>query len=116
MLMATEKPARIHLKARHPITGRKPFYRDWWFEHEGVVFRISADWLRSTVWTIQPDIDHLDGRGQLQFVESPAYWVSVALGLEDARHQLATFIASPQFAELRDVYNALSSQAPNRNR
>lgn len=112
-LMATEKPARIHLKSRHPITGRKPWYRDWWFEHDGVVFHLRSDRLRSTVWTIEPDLDHLEGgQAMVDFVRSSAYWCAVtAGGLTDARAKLAEFIACVEFAALRDSYVVLPVQS-----
>jgi hypothetical protein len=98
----------VRLVKRHPITGREPSYRDWWFEHEKVVFHLSADWLRSTVWAIEPDTDHVVGsRELLDFVRSDAYWCAVALGLKDARVKLGEFVASEGFARLRDAYTEL---------
>lgn len=113
-LMTAEKPAKIRLKTRHPITGRKPSYRDWWFEHEGVVFRIFADWL-GDVWTIEPDTDHTAGSEALvNFVRSDAYWCAVAMTLKEARAKLAEVIASDQFVSLRDAYTNLPVNTPYR--
>jgi hypothetical protein len=114
-LMATEKPAKIRLKARHPVTGRKPFYRDWWFEHEGVIFHISNASLRHTLWTIEPDTDHVTGSAALlDFIGSDAYWCGVAFTLNGARDMLAELIAGDRFAALRDAYTKLPVKTEHR--
>jgi hypothetical protein len=107
-LMATEKPvAAIRFTKRHPITGRRPSYRDWWFEHEGVVFHISADSLRD-MWTVEPDTTHTRGsQALLDFIGSDVYWCSLVFRLSEARAALAEFIASDRFAALRDAYTKL---------
>ncbi|MGA4995971.1 hypothetical protein [Nonomuraea bangladeshensis] len=57
------------------------------------------------MWTVEPDTTHTtSSRAVRNFVGSDPYWCSLVFRLSEARDALATFIASDQFAPLRDAY------------
>jgi hypothetical protein len=83
--------AKITLSQTHPtIPGRRNRYRERWALVNGHVYRVYADDLHG-MWTVESDVEHLDGMERLAFVQSDAYLVDVVFTLADARTTIAAW-------------------------
>lgn len=113
--MTTNRAGRVVLRKIHPTTGRPNPYRTYWFEHEGVVFVVHAEYVKD-VWMTSPDLDLLDHSipgpsasetAVVAWIKSPDYWSDIAFRLSDVRQRLADVIAGPDWPRIRDAYLAL---------
>lgn len=102
-MLATE----VRLTQTRPVDGKPNPYRTRWFEHDGVVFEISANYLNSP-WTVWPDTDLLTAnRARTDYINSSLHVLDIVMRLADARTVIAEWINSPEWPAIRDAYRAL---------